>query len=171
MREQLVQAGTDAGCVTSTTTTHAQLQPFGSGLSGQGASARTVVVRHLQTHPTPACTTLSRRVAERREASRCCSPAVAPCQQVRIDIIVEVTAFERIAANAQARLSLRATVPPGDLDRQFRRRRALLTDGHRRQQRRAPPDGAHRPVAFRSETPYETVLERRVDRESSAAAE
>ena len=171
MREQLGdKAGTDAG-LRHLYDNHSTRN---YNLSDQGYLAKVHplelwLVRHLQTHPDASLhDVVAASVAERREASRWLfSSRLHHAQQVRIDIIVEVTAFERIAAEwrklgypfEQLVPSL-ATSIGSSADRPAALAELMgivVNNGVRRPTVRI--DQLH----FAAETPYETVLERRVE--------
>ena len=171
MREQLGdKAGSDAG-LRQLYDNHATRN---YNLSDQGYLAKVHplelwLVRHLQTHPDASLhEVVAASGSERREASRWLfASRLRHAQQVRIDIIVEVTAFERIAAEwrrlgypfEQLVPSL-ATAIGSSADRPAALAELMgivVSDGVRRPTVRI--DQLH----FAAATPYETVLERRVE--------
>ncbi|MBK8895609.1 MAG: transglycosylase domain-containing protein [Propionivibrio sp.] len=127
------------------------------------------LVRHLHTHPDAGLhAVVAASVAERREASRWLfASRFKHAQQVRIDIIVEVTAFERIAAEwrrlgypFEHLVPSLATSIGSSADRPAALAELMgivVNDGIRRPTVRI--DQLH----FAAATPYETVLERRFE--------
>ena len=127
------------------------------------------LVRHLQAHPDAGLREIvADSVAERREASRWLfASRFRHAQQVRIDIVVEVAAFERIAAEwrrlgypfEQLVPSL-ATSIGSSADRPAALAELMgivVNDGIRR-----PTVRVDR-LLFAAGTPYETRLERRIE--------
>ena len=127
------------------------------------------LVRYLQAHPDAGMHDVgANSVAERREASRWLfSSRFRQAQQARIDIVVEVAAFERIAAEwrrlgypfEQLVPSL-ATSIGSSADRPAALAElmgVIVNDGVRR------PTVRVSRLHFAAETPYDTTLERRAD--------
>ena len=171
MRERLgEQAGTDAG-LRRIFDNHATRN---YNLSDQGYLARVHplelwLVRHLHAHPDASLReVVADSVSERREASRWLfASRFRHAQQVRIDIVVEVAAFERIAAEwrrlgypFEHLVPSLATSIGSSADRPAALAELMgivVNDGVRRPTVRI--DQLH----FAAATPVETLLERRVE--------
>ena len=171
MREHLgAQAGTDAG-LRRVYDNHATRH---FNLSDQGYLARVHplelwLVRHLRDHPDAGLRdVVAASVMERREASRWLfNSRFRHAQQVRIDIIVEVAAFERIAAEwrrlgypFEHLVPSLATAIGSSADRPAALAELMgivVNDGVRRPTVRI--DELH----FAAATPFETLLTRHVE--------
>lgn len=171
MRERLGdRAGSDAG-LRRRYDNHATRQ---YNLSDQGYLARVHplelwLVRHLRAHPDAGLSAVvAASVAERREASRWLfASRFRHAQQVRIDIIVEVAAFERIAAEwrrlgypFEHLVPSLATSIGSSADRPAALAELMgivVNDGVRR------PTVRIDQLRFAAATPFETLLERQVE--------
>lgn len=171
MRERLGEkAGSDAG-LRRLYDNHATRQ---YNLSDQGYLAHIHplelwLVSHLRTHPEAGLqAVVTASVNERREASRWLfANRFRHAQQVRIDIIVEVTAFERIAAEwrrlgypFEHLVPSLATSIGSSADRPAALAELMgivVSDGIRR------PTVRIDQLRFATGTPFETLLERRVE--------
>lgn len=164
------KAGTDAG-LRRIFDNHATRQ---YNLSDQGYLAHVHplelwLVRHLRAHPDAGLReVVAASVVERREASRWLfASRFRHAQQVRIDIIVEVAAFERIAAEwrrlgypFEHLVPSLATSIGSSADRPAALAELMgivVNDGVRR------PTVRIDQLRFAAATPFETVLERRVE--------
>jgi membrane peptidoglycan carboxypeptidase len=172
MRDQLGdQAGTEAGLQRI----YNNHKTRNYNLSDQGYLAKVHplelwLVRYLEAHPDASLQeVVANSVQERREASRWLfAERFKHAQQVRIGIIVEVVAFERIAAEwrslgypfEQLVPSL-ATAIGSSADRPAALAELMgivVNDGIRR------PTVRIKQLHFAADTPFDTVLERRIEK-------